>query len=329
MQTWMVVAAAALGVLTLLHMVTPWILLLFTFLIGFGAVMNDPAWQAITPEVVSEENFAAAVALNSAGYNLGRAVGPALGGVIIAAAGTGSAFLINAASIFGVIFFLYRWKRRPHVAPEPRQRVMRAMRTGFEYVRHSHEVKAVLMRTAVFSFSASALLAMLPLIARPFGSIGYGALLAFFGAGALGGAMALPVMRRMASVNTLVVLATVLYALATFASGSARLFALLCAVLFAAGVAWIAIVASLNVSAQTMSPAWLRARTLSIYLLVLQGGMAAGSAAWGAVGERWGIPKAMLFSALGLLVGLLTIRHFRLRADGFTYPPSSASESIT
>ncbi len=329
MQTWMVVAAAALGILTLAHMVTPWILLLFTFLIGFGAVMNDPAWQAITPEVVSEQNFAAAVALNSAGYNVGRAVGPAIGGVIIAAAGTGTAFLINAASIFGVIFFLYRWKRRPHEAPEPRQRVLRAMRTGFEYVRHSHDVHAVLVRTAVFSFAASGLLALLPLIARPFGSIGFGALLAFFGAGALGGAIALPALRRMLSVNTLVVLSTVLYAVATFASGRAHMFAFLGVVLLAAGVAWIVIVASLNVSAQTMSPAWLRARTLSIYLLVLQGGMAAGSAAWGAVGQHWGIPVSMLVSALALIAGLATIKHYRLRADGFAFPPAGTGESIT
>ncbi|MBZ5629007.1 MAG: MFS transporter [Acidobacteriia bacterium] len=329
MQVWMVVAAAALGILTLLHLVTPWILLLLTFLIGVGAVMNDPAWQAITPEVVSEENFAAAVALNSAGYNVGRAVGPAIGGVIIAAAGTGSAFLINAASIFGVIYFLYRWKRRPHESPVERERVMRAMRTGLEYVRHSHEVKAVLVRTAVFSVSASALLAMLPLIARPFGSIGYGMLLGFFGAGALGGAIALPALRRIIPVNMLVTLATVLYALATFASGRVHMFAALSGVLCAAGVAWIAIVASLNVSAQTMSPAWLRARTLSIYLLVLQGGMAAGSAAWGAVGERWGIPAAMLVAALGLLAGLSTIRHFRLRADRFAYPSTGANETIT
>ncbi len=329
MQAWMVVAAALLGVLTFLHLVTPWILLLFTFVIGFGAVMNDPAWQAITPEVVSEENFASAVALNSAGYNVGRAVGPAIGGVIIAAAGTGSAFLINAASIFGVIVFLYRWKRRPHESPMPRERVMRAMRTGFEYVRHSHDVHAVLVRTAVFSFSASAILALLPLIARPFGSIGYGALLGCFGAGALGGAMVLPALRRAIGVNALVAIATVIFALATFASGRPYRFVVLSAVLFAAGVAWIAIVASLNVSAQTMSPAWLRARTLSIYLLVLQGGMAAGSAAWGAVGERWGIPMAMLVAALGLIAGLATIKHFRLRADGFAFAPSATDQSIT
>jgi MFS family permease len=328
-QIWMVISAAALGLLAVLGRVTPWALLLFTFMMGIGAVMNDPAWQAITPEVVSEENFASGVALNSAGYNVARAVGPALGGLIIAAAGFGLAFLLNAASLFGVILFLIRWKRRPHEQPVPRPRVLRAMHTGLEYVRHSHEVKAVLVRTAMFSFSATAMLAMLPLIARPYGSIGYGVLLGFFGAGALGGAILLPAVRQIFPVNALVALATVLFAAATALSGRIHGFVLLCAVLFAAGAAWIAIVASLNVSAQTMSPAWLRARTLSIYLLVLQGGMAAGSAAWGAVGERWGIPNAMLFSAIGLLAGLLTIRHFRLRSDGYAFPPSTARETIT
>src|SRR5713101_2144730 len=112
-QGWMVLASSLLGIFTLLGYVTPWILLLFTFLLGLGAVMNDPAWQAITPEIVSAEHHAPAVALNSVGFNVARAVGPALGGLVIAAAGSGVAFLLNAASFFGVIFFLYRWKR-PH-----------------------------------------------------------------------------------------------------------------------------------------------------------------------------------------------------------------------
>ena len=116
-QLWMVLAAAALGVLTIAGVVTPAILLVFTCLMGFGAVLNDPAWQAITPEVVSRENFAAGIALNSAGFNVARAIGPALGGLVIYAAGSGIAFLLNAVSFFGVIYFLYRWKScaRPHI----------------------------------------------------------------------------------------------------------------------------------------------------------------------------------------------------------------------
>src|SRR5579864_1307031 len=129
-QGWMVVAAAALGVLTLFHAVTPWTLLAFTFLLGAGAVMNDPAWQAITPEIISPRRHAAAVALNSAGFNVARAVGPALGGIVVAAAGSGWSFLLNAASFFGVILFLYTWKRTP-IVPQPNRRISAAIAEGF------------------------------------------------------------------------------------------------------------------------------------------------------------------------------------------------------
>src|SRR5579864_6644970 len=133
-QGWMVVAAVALGVLTLLQAVNPWVLLAFTFLLGLGAAMNDPAWQAITPEVVSPERHASAVALNSAGFNVARAVGPALGGSVVAAVGSGWSFLLNAASFFGVILFLYTWKRTPRT-PQPTQRISAAIGEGFRYVR--------------------------------------------------------------------------------------------------------------------------------------------------------------------------------------------------
>src|SRR6476660_4869105 len=144
-QAWMVVAAGVLGVLTLYHQVTPWMLLLFTFILGLGAVMNDPAWQAITPEVVRPENHAPAVALNSVGFNLARAFGPALGGLVIAAAGSGVAFLLNAASFFGVIFFLYRWKR-PHFEQVEKGRMWDAMRTGIRYMRGDALVRCILIR---------------------------------------------------------------------------------------------------------------------------------------------------------------------------------------
>ncbi len=324
-QAWMVAAAVALGILTLLGYMTPWVLLAFTFLLGLGAVMHDPAWQAITPEVVSRGNFAAAVALNSVGFNVARAVGPALGGVIIHEWSTAVAFLINAASFFGVIWFLYLWKRRPHKNPLPSERVLRAMRTGFQYSRDTPAVRAVLVRTAVFSLGGGALLALLPLIAKPFGSLGYGAMLGSFGLGALAGAVVLAPVRRRVPVNPLVALSTVIFALMTFAGGQLHSFAALCTAVFVAGGAWISILASLNVAAQTMSPAWLRARTLSLYLLVLQGGMAGGSALWGAIGQRWGVPMAMLAAALSLFLGLSTVPAFRLHADAF---PVSAETPV-
>jgi len=312
-QTWMLAVAAILGLLTLFEHVTPWMLLLFTFLLGLGAVMNDPAWQSITPEIVSSENFFHAVALNSAGFNVARAVGPALGGAIVAVAGSGSAFLLNAASFLGVILFLYHWRRVPHENPFPSARFTEAMAAGFRHARHSHAVRAVLLRTGVFSFSASAVLALLPIIARPFGSVGYGLLLACFGLGAIVGATFLPALRRKFSIDALVALSTVTFAVVTWLMSVGHMFLLLAFVLFVGGVAWIQILATLNAAAQTCSPAWVRARSISMYLLILQGGMAAGSAAWGAIANRYGISRALTVAAIGLLVGIRTVRLYRLQ----------------
>jgi MFS family permease len=317
-QVWMALAAAALGLLTIFGAVTPWLLLLFTFVLGLGAVMNDPAWQAITPEIISGEQHASAVAMNSAGYNVARAAGPAVAGWIISLAGSGIAFLLNAASFLGVIFFLFRWKR-PHHENGNGDRVWVAIRSGMQYVRSSKPVKAVLVRTAAFSFSASALLAMLPLIARPYGSVGYGLLLGSFGLGAFAGAAVLPHVRRRTSVDGLVAGATLLFAGATAGAGQVGCrFWWLCIALFVGGVAWIAILACLNVAAQTMTPSWVRARALSVYLLVLQGGMAAGSATWGGLASRFGVPFAMWCAGIGLAAGLLTLPSYPLLAYSIT-----------
>ncbi len=311
-QTWMTVIAAVLGVLTLLHVVTPWTLILFTLLLGFGAVMNDPAWQAITPEIVSRENYASAVALNSAGFNVARAVGPALGGAIVAAAGSGTAFLLNAASFLGVIFVLYQWKRAPHENPYPGVRFREAMATGIRYARQSAAVRAVLLRTAVFSFFAIAVFALLPIIASPYGSVGYGLLLGFFGMGAIAGATVIPALRRRFSLDGQVALATLAFVTVIFLLSAWHMFWLLALALFGGGVAWIQIRATLNMLAQTWSPAWVRARSISLYLLILQGGMAAGSAVWGAVATHFGIARALQMAAVGLLLGIASVRYYRL-----------------
>jgi MFS family permease len=320
-QTWMATGALLLGIFTLMEHITPWILLLFTFVLGVGVVMNDPAWQAITPEIVSPEQHAPGVALNSVGYNAARAVGPAIGGLVIAIAGVGIDFLVNALSFSGVIFFLYRWKRPHFENPEP-ERVRDAMLTGLRYVRSTPAVRCVLIRTAAFSIGASSLLALLPIVGRPHGATGYGLLLGYFGLGALAGAAVLPRLRNRLSVNGVVAFAIVVYALMTFAVGRVQSFGWLSLVLFTSGTAWIAILACLNVAAQTMSPPHLRARALSAYILVLQGGMAGGSALWGAVASRLGVPTAFLCSAVALVIGLLAVRRYRLAAYdlGFATP---------
>lgn len=311
-QTWMVVAAAGLGMLTLAGKVTPALLLFFTFLMGFGAVLNDPAWQAITPEIVSHRNFTAGIALNSAGFNVARAIGPALGGLVIAATNSGIAFLLNALSFFGVIYFLYQWRRRPGRISWRADYMFNAMFSGLRHMQRSPSVKAVLVRSAVFSISASALPALLPLLAHPFGSQGYGLLLGFFGAGALLGATLIPLFRRMISADVLVAISTAVFAFCTFAGGHWQTFAMLWLIMFVAGVAWIQILASLNVSAQTMCPGHMRARGISMYLLVLQGGLAGGAALWGEIAERFGIERSLFYAAVGLVAGIGATLWFRL-----------------
>ena len=320
-QGWMVLASGTLGILTLTSCVGPWVLLLFTFLLGLGSVMNDPAWQAITPELVPREQHASAVALNSAGFNVARAVGPALGGVVVAAVGSGTTFLLNAASFFGVILFLYRWQRPTEASATPR-RVWSAIGDGFAYVRESSLAKSVLLRTGTFSVAAASMLALMPIIARPFGARGYGVLLGCFGLGALIGAAALPRVREKLSVDGVVVVAILVFAGMTFASGRAQTFALLCVVMLVAGVAWIGILACLNVAAQTMCPSYLRARALSMYLLVLQGGMAVGATLWGAVAKQIGIANALAVAAVVLACGVMALRGHRITASELEMAPA-------
>lgn len=312
-QSSMVAASAVLGILAITGTVTPQVLLVFTFLLGTGAVMNDPAWQALTPDLVPASKLPAAVALNSAGFNMARAVGPALGGLVIATAGSGFAFLLNAVSFFGVILFLYRWKPSERESPQLASTISGAVRVGVMYVRENRKMCAVLVRTLAFSLAASAFWALLPLIASRFGAEGYGAMLAFFGLGALAGAGVLAVMRHRLSFDAVVVAATVIFAAALFDLVRTRSLAIssLCAA--AAGLAWICNLATLNLVTQVTAPPWVRARMISMYVLVLQGGLALGSAAWGITASYFGIRFAFTCAAMLLCIGLALGPWFRLQ----------------
>jgi predicted MFS family arabinose efflux permease len=198
------------------------------------------------------------------------------------------------------------------------------MREGFLFLRSDSLVQCVLIRTGAFSLAASSLLALLPLIARTceHGATGYGLLLGSFGLGALAGAAVLPRLRTRLSVDGVVAAAIILFAVMTFAAGRIHVFHWLNLALFASGAAWIGILACLNVAAQTMSPPWMRARALSMYLLVLQGGMALGSAAWGALATKVGVPNTMLYSAVALILGLITVRRYRLTVRELEFAPA-------
>jgi MFS family permease len=312
-QTSMVAACAVLGVLTITGTCTPRLLLGFTFLLGLGAVMNDPAWQALTPNLVPATKLPAAVALNSAGFNIARAVGPALGGLVIATAGAGPAFLLNAVSFFGVILFLYHWKPVPRVPGQVVSTFSGAVTVGMRYARQEPRIRAMLARTLAFSLFASAFWALLPLIASRFGADGYGAMLACFGLGALGGAGVLAVVRRLLSHDAMVAWATLIFAGASLGLVRAGTLAASSLLAAAAGLAWICVLATLNLVAQTACADWVRARVISMYVLVLQGGLALGSAAWGILASRVGVPFTVTVAAAALAAGLLLAPWYRLQ----------------
>lgn len=317
-QGWMLTAAAVLGILTLLDLTTPWVLLILTFLLGTGAAMNAPAWQATTPGLVSRTELPAVVALTGMGLNLARAVGPALGGAVVAAAGAGAVFLLNALSFLSVLFVLYRWHRVVRNDSAPVEPVVSAIRAGIRYARYAPALRAVLVRTGLFVLSASALWALLPVLARHemgLDSIGYGILFGSLGAGAVAGAVLLPAMRSRFSMDSLVAGATLSFAAVMVAMAQVRHFGLLCLTMIAGGVAWITLMASFNVATQMAVPSWVRARALALYLLTFQGGMAAGSVLWGEVTEYAGISVALVYAAAGLALGLTAVVRYPLKGN--------------
>lgn len=306
-QVWMLLVAALLAGMTAIDWMNPWLLLALTFILGLGGALSAPAWQAIMPQLVPRRDLAAAVALNSASFNLARAVGPALGGLIVAAAGPATVFLLNALSFLGIMFVIYAWKPEPQPRPAVVERVGSAVAAGMRYTRYAPPLRAVLVRTASFILFASALWALLPVVAtRDLGlsASGYGVLLGSIGIGAVGGAALLPRLRARLSINQILALLSVIFALGMVALAFVSNLILLNLALIFVGVGWLTITSSLNVSAQMTVPAWVQARALGVYLLVFQGGFAGGSALWGLAADYLGNRGALLLAA-GLLVAAL------------------------
>ncbi len=314
-QIWMLLVAALLGVLTVTGVTTAWALLGFTFALGIGAALNAPARQAIVLDVVPRSDLSAAVSLNSAGFNMARAIGPTIGGLVVAAAGPGAVFLLNAASFVGVIVVLFGWHRPENSDSLPTEHVFGAMRTGLRYVRHAPVLQSVFIRTICFVIFWSVLWPMLPLIAR-FELKGtpttYGILLGFLGAGSVTGAMILPRLRRRFSLNTLVAVGSVISSSAILALAFVRSFPLLCIAMAVAGVFWLTLLSTFNACTQSSVPVWVRGRALSVYLLVFFGSLTFGSALWGAVAKYTHIQTSLTIAGVGMLVVLVLTRRFKL-----------------
>jgi MFS family permease len=293
-------------------------LLAFTFVLSVGSALVSPAWQAIVPQLVPPADLSPAIAMNSTGINISRAIGPALTGLIIAWWGMASPFWINAASSIGVVAALLWWRAGSrHVRTLPAERFGSAMLTGLRHARYNPRLSATLVRAMGFFVFAAAYWALLPLVAKnPIagGPAAYGLLLGVIGAGAVAGAFALPHLKTRLAPNALITLGTIGSALALFLFGQARQLSIGFVASFLAGTSWILVVATLNVSAQLALPAWVRGRGLAVYGTVMFGSMAAGSLIWGQLASSLSLATALNVAAGGALLVLPVLHRWKVQS---------------
>ncbi len=321
------VTAGALATLGFLGLITPSILLGMTLLIGCSAALHQPAWQAAVGDLVTRATLPAAIALNALAFNLARSLGPALGGVVVAAAGAPFAFAINAVSYVGLIAALIVWKRpasTPALPPEP---IVTAMIAGLRYVSLSPAITGVLARGAAFGFSAGAVYALLPVIARDKlggGALSYGLLLCGFGVGSMIAALLTARLRAQIGAERLVRFGVVTFALATAITGLSTSAPFTVLALIAAGAAWILVLATFATGLQMSCPRWVVGRAVAIGQACNLGGLATGSAVWGALAKEGDLAWVFGAAALAALASALLERVFPLpEFDGFDLRPGS------
>ncbi len=315
-QLWMASWALALGILTVSGAMDAYRLLLLVFLIGLGASVSMPAWVALMPDLVPRRDLPAAVALNSMAVNASRAIGPAAAGLLIGSLGTGTVFLFNAVSYLGIVGALLLWHPAAEQPALPVERFAAAVRTGLRYVRFSCQLRTIMLRGGLFFLFGSVLWALLPLVARQQvggGPATFGLMVAMLGGGAVVGALLLPWARRNWSVSQLVLGGSLLFSAALVLLGQSRSVATALPTLFLAGVAWLAVLSSLFVSAQLSLPRWVRGRGLSVFMAVFMGSLAGGAFLWGHVADALGLPAALGAAAAGLAIAAAASA--RLRFD--------------
>jgi len=300
-QGFMLSVSVVLAGVTAMGWISPWLLLTFTFLIGCGTAFNGPAWQASVGDMVPRKDLAGAVTLNSMGFNLARSVGPAIGGLIVAAAGAAAAFAVNAVSYVGLIVVIFRWKPERPPQTLAREGVFHAMGAGLRYAAMSPRLYSVLLRAVLFGVGASALQALMPLVARESlnggGPFVFGLLLGAFGMGAVGGAMLSSRLRARFETEPMVRVTCLIFGVSALVVGLSPWLALTLPALLAGGAAWVLTLSTFNVTVQMSVPRWVVARALAIYQMCAFGGMAVGAWLWGSVAEGQGVTTALCVSA--------------------------------
>ncbi len=292
--------AVALTVLAWFNMVTPNILLVFCFIVGTGMALMGPAWQSSVSEQVPPDTLPAAVALNGISYNIARSFGPAIGGIVVATAGSVAAFASNAALYLPLLMVLFLWKRVSEPSRLPRERLNRAMVSGVRYITNSPSIKIVLTRTLVTGIIGGSVSALMPLIARDLlhgGAQMYGIMLGAFGMGAVIGALNIGEVRKRMSGEAAIRACTLSMAGAIVAIALSKQPVLTAAALVVAGAVWMLAVALFNIGVQLSAPRWVAGRSLAAFQAAIAGGIAVGSWGWGHLTDYAGVEIALLVSA--------------------------------
>jgi len=323
-QVWTILAAGLLAILTIAGLMNAWWLLILTFAIGIGAALTGPAWGAIIPELVPREDLVQSIALNGIGFNLTRAIGPALAGFLILLGGSSLAFSLSAASILAVILALLTWRRGRRFTSLPREHFLSAIRAGVRFVRHTPAVRSAMVRTIAYSIPASAPWALLPLFVRRDLDLGagmYGVILGMMGVGGVISGMLLPMVRGKLSRGAIVMSCTLSSCAGIALLGISRHWVPAGLGMLLVGVGWTSAYATMQTAAQLACPSWVRARSLAIYQLAQNGALTLGSFFWGWLGGDIGLPRTMLTAAISGVVIAMIARYFRIEAVDTGAPP--------
>jgi MFS family permease len=318
-QCFMLGVAVLLALMAFEGLLSPWLLLGFTFLIGCGTALHNPSWQATMGDIVSKDDLPSAVALNSMGFNLMRSVGPAVGGAIVAIAGAAAAFAVNALSYVAIISALLMWRPPPPHRKLPREPMGSAFAAGMRYVAMSPNLMRVILRGFLFGLSAIAVLALLPLVVRELlggRAFVYGVMLGCFGVGAVAGALMNGRLRDRFENERIARGAFLGFAVSSGVLAVSQEYVLSGAALILAGACWVIALSMFNVTIQLSTPRWVVGRTLALYQTGVFGGMAVGSWISGAVAENFGVDRALLVAAVVLVLGALVGLHIPLPAFG-------------
>ena len=346
---YMVAISTLLGIISLTGIITPTILLILTFALGAGMTMIRTPIIPTLSGLVTRSELPAALTLSALGGNIGRVIGPSIGGFVVAAIGSWAVFFLNAGAFIGMFIILSKLPKKSNVlqsnldeyqkqASLPPENIIRAIRVQLRYIRYSQAARVLIVRAGLFTLCSSALLSLLPFLSRHelgLDSTGFGLILGSFGMGAIiGGIIILPRLRPKISVESLILGSIVLLSIVTFAIGYLQDFRIICIAMALGGAAYIAILSTFYTIGAKSAPIWIGARVLAIYLLVLNGGLAIGSVIWGTVANVFGIQITLSVASIALAATIIAKKRYSSNllddldftpvSDHWSLPPQSS-----